>query len=89
MSSQLPTSPAVAQPCAGVSLLRLETVIARTGLGRTKIFELVAEDRFPRPIKVPGLRVSSWVSTEIDEWIADTIAAARAGERAKSGLGVQ
>ncbi|GGA56602.1 hypothetical protein GCM10011385_07630 [Nitratireductor aestuarii] len=56
-------------------LIRLPEVMARTGLGRTFIYRLVAKGLFPKPIKL-GARASAWLENEIDGWII-----ARAAER--------
>lgn len=56
----------------GESLLRLRTVVARVGIGRSKIYELMAEDDFPHPIK-EGAR-SLWVESQIEAWILARIA---------------
>jgi len=57
----------------GVSLLRIDAVKARTGLGRSSIYALAAENRFPKPIQLDGSRVSVWSSADIDRWIAQQI----------------
>lgn len=49
-------------------LLRLGQVESRVGLKKSKIYALIAEGKFPRPVKIG--HASSWVSTEIDQWIA-------------------
>ncbi|MBL8261657.1 MAG: AlpA family transcriptional regulator [Xanthomonadaceae bacterium] len=61
-------------PEAGAhTLIRLPSVIARTGLSRSTLYRLVSAGEFPRPIKL-GERCSAWNSREIDAWIADRIA---------------
>lgn len=57
-------------------LLRLPDVIERAGFKRSKLYALIARGEFPPPIKL-GPRVSAWPSDEIDEWIAQRIAASR------------
>jgi prophage regulatory protein len=59
---------------ATLTLERLPSVIARTGLSRSAIYRAAANDAFPRPIKLSE-RASAWNSAEIDQWIADRIAA--------------
>ena len=49
------------------TLLRLRDVIARTAIGRTRIYEMMGRGEFPRPIKI-GFS-SRWKSSEIDRWI--------------------
>ena len=46
--------------------LRLPAVMERTGLGRSKLYAMAREGRFPKPITIDGIAV--WPSNEIDEW---------------------
>jgi len=58
-------------------LWRRPTVRARTGLSDSEIYRLVREGKFPRQVKFDGGKVA-WVSTEVQKWITDRIAQARA-----------
>jgi prophage regulatory protein len=55
------------------TLLKLPEVIRRTTMCKTKIYTLAG---FPKPIKVGG-QSSAWIESEVDAWIAQTIAAGR------------
>lgn len=55
------------------ALLRLESVKARVGISRSQIYAMIADGRFPKPIRVRGTRVSVWNSGAIDHWIAAQI----------------
>lgn len=55
-------------------LLRLEDVRAVTGLCRSSIYSTA---NFPKPIKIGGGRAVAWISSEVQEYIADAIAASR------------
>ena len=57
-------------------LERLPRVKARTGLSGSEIYRRCATDppTFPRPVKL-GQHASAWVASEIDQFIADRIAA--------------
>jgi prophage regulatory protein len=55
-------------------LLRLPVVLDRIGLRRSLVYEMMAEGRFPAPVKLSG-RAVAWPSDEIDAWIAERIAA--------------
>lgn len=61
------------------TLLRLPVVIERTGLSRSRIYELIAAGEFPEPIK-HSERVNVWPDTEVEAWIGKRLAerAARA-----------
>lgn len=57
-------------------ILRMPQVKARVGLCSVEIYRRIKAGRFPAPIKLDG-RASGWLSNEIDQWIADRIAASR------------
>jgi prophage regulatory protein len=40
------------------------------GLGTTKIYELISEGRFPKPIKL-SVRSVGWLESEIQGWIKE------------------
>lgn len=52
---------------------RLPTVKARTGLGRTKIYELMKEGRFPKARRIAGAHAVGWSSLEVSAWIAEQL----------------
>lgn len=54
-------------------ILRLEAVKSLTGLGRTKIYDLMQQGRFPQGRRIAGSRVTGWDSLEIDAWIAEQL----------------
>jgi prophage regulatory protein len=58
------------------TILRLPAVKARTGLGSTSIYRLIALGTFPKPVRL-GLRAVGWVASEIDAWIAQRVEASR------------
>lgn len=60
-----------------VRLIRLPEVKDRTGIGRSAIYAKVANKDFPAPIKI-GVRTVAWLSTDIDCWIEQRVAAAKA-----------
>lgn len=51
-------------------ILRLPQVKAVSGLGRTKIYDLMKEGRFPKARRIAGANVVGWDSVEIDAWVA-------------------
>ena len=57
-------------------LLRLPDVRQATGLGRSTIYALIAEGRFPSPIKVSE-RATAWVGKEVNAWIEQRIVESR------------
>lgn len=62
---------------SGESLLRIEAVSARLGLGRSAIYELIGKGELRKPIKLG--RASVWPSSEIDRFIAERIGTVRQG----------
>ena len=60
-----------------IRLLRLPQVIDRTGLGKTKLYELQKDGLFPMRIKITAHAVA-WVEEEVETWIAGKVAESRA-----------
>jgi len=52
--------------------LRLSEVQERVGLGRTSIYKMMGEGKFPKPVNTQGRNVA-WLDSEIDEWMMDRI----------------
>lgn len=59
-----------------MTLIRLPEALRRTGLGKAWIYKLIAQKRFPQPVKI-GSRAIAFVESEIDEWINQRIAESR------------
>ena len=60
------------QPSAGNAMPRLLTlrdVTAATALSRSAVYALMAESRFPKPIRI-GTRAVRWVEQEVLDFIA-------------------
>jgi prophage regulatory protein len=57
-------------------ILRLAQVRAITGLGRSFIYQLQAQKRFPQRIKI-GARAVGWLEEEVLKWVADRVAESR------------
>lgn len=58
---------------AGISserLIKLDEVKRRVGLGKSMIYRLISEGRFPAPYKLSPL-ASRWSDREIADWIND------------------
>lgn len=54
-------------------ILRLPDVKAVTGLGRTKIYDLMKEGRFPKARRIAGAHVVGWDSLEVEAWVSDQL----------------
>ncbi len=61
-------------------LLKRKQVLDRTSLSNTVMYQLIAEGRFPQPVKPTGGRASAWVEEEVDQYIASCIALRDANE---------
>jgi prophage regulatory protein len=70
-------SPTAQSVDSQATLLRLPTVMHKTGLGRSTIYKLVSTNAFPAPIKLTTRSVA-WLQREIDIWVASRARASRA-----------
>ncbi len=52
-----------------LTFLRLPAVTRLTGLGRSTIYRLVAEDKFPSPVKLSS-RAIGWHWADLERWSA-------------------
>ena len=57
-------------------LLRLPQVKAFTGLSKSTIYARITEGTFPKQISI-GPRLVVWVESDIQNWIAEQVSAAR------------
>ncbi|MDO6639763.1 AlpA family transcriptional regulator [Shewanella sp. 5_MG-2023] len=55
-----------------MKLLRLNSVIDSTGMGRSTIYKYMADGSFPKPVSL-GARSVAWVESEVHEWISNRI----------------
>lgn len=51
-------------------IVRLKTVLARTGLSRSTLYRKIAEGTFPAQIKI-SVHGAGWRESSINTWIAD------------------
>ncbi len=49
-------------------MLRLPSVLQRTGLSRSTLYDLIKKGRFPKPFKISE-RSSGWRLVDIEEWL--------------------
>jgi prophage regulatory protein len=47
--------------------LRVRSVIRMTGLARSTIYEMMAEERFPKQVRI-GARAVAWRHSDLIEW---------------------
>jgi len=70
------TPHAVSTKVSSPRILRLKEVCRMTGLGRSFIYQLQSEARFPRRIKI-GVRAVGWLERDVLKWLDDRIADSR------------
>ncbi|AYM81056.1 AlpA family transcriptional regulator [Agrobacterium tumefaciens] len=61
-------------------IIRLNTVLSRTGLSRSTIYRKIAEGTFPPQIKI-SINGAGWHESEINRWIANPVEWRPEGER--------
>ena len=53
-------------------IVRLKTVLARTGLSRSTIYRKIAEGTFPAQLQISA-NGAGWHELDINRWIADPV----------------
>ncbi len=53
-------------------IYRLRQVMDATGFGRAWIYQLMAEGKFPKAIRI-GKRAVGWDGTLVDQWVVDRL----------------
>lgn len=53
-------------------IIRLKTVLSRTGLSRSTIYRKIAEGTFPAQIRI-STNGAGWRESDINRWIADPV----------------
>jgi len=56
------------------TFLRMSTVVHMTGLCRSTIYRLIAENKFPTPVRLSD-RAVAWRQTDLDRWSAERMPA--------------
>lgn len=54
-------------------IVRIRTVLARTGLSRSTLYRKMNDGSFPRQVKI-GVHSSGWHESAINTWVADPVA---------------
>lgn len=55
------------EPDAAPLFLRMQAVLRMTGLGRSTIYRLIADNKFPCPVRL-GPRAVAWRRADIERW---------------------
>ena len=54
-------------------IVRLKTVLARTGLSRSTLYRKIGEGTFPKQVRI-SIHGAGWRESAINRWIASPIA---------------
>ena len=65
-------NPEPAVPAGPNRILRLKQVKELTGLCRSSIYQLQAQKRFPKSVKI-GSRAVDWVESAVQRWVEEKI----------------
>jgi len=60
----------------GARFMRLHEVLARTGIGRSTLYEGAKRGTFPAPVRI-GPNTAAWISTEVEAWMHSRIRESR------------
>lgn len=63
------TESPLTDPTSDRLFARMSTVLRMTGLGRSTIYRLIAEDKFPAQVRI-GARAVGWRWTDLERWSA-------------------
>lgn len=61
-------------------LIKLAEVCQRVGLGKTMIYAMVGDGRFPKPYKITASAVR-WSEREVEDWLVRVTSGAGNGTR--------
>jgi prophage regulatory protein len=61
---------------APIHLLRLPQVCEVTGLCKSVVYQLEAEQRFPKRVRITQRSVG-WIEDEVQRWLSDRVASSR------------
>ena len=58
------------------TILRLPALKSRTGLSRSQLYLLIAQDLFPKQIRL-GERAVGWLEDDVERWLQDQVRQSR------------
>lgn len=68
MSNRIQQHVTQASASGSAAVLRLPSVMLKTGLGRSTIYAWVGKNLFPRPVHL-GPRAVGWLAGDIERWV--------------------
>lgn len=63
-------------------IIRLKTVLARTGLSRSTLYRKIAEGTFPPQVRI-SIHGAGWHESAVSSWIADPVGYGRMQDHAQ------
>lgn len=51
-----------------MSILKIDDVMKLTGFGRSTVYVLAKQGKFPKPVKL-SIRSSGWFQDDIEKWL--------------------
>jgi prophage regulatory protein len=72
-----PMSAVISATDQAIRILRLPEVCSVTGLGRSMIYQMEADQRFPKRVRI-GTRAVGWLEGEVRAWLQKRIELSRA-----------
>lgn len=67
MADPTTDAPPPGEEPVAIDFYRMPSVLRRTGLCRSTIYKLIAENKFPSPVRLAG-RAVGWRRTDLDRW---------------------
>ena len=67
MPQRTPEAQEHATEAQTATFVRMAVVVRMTGLGRSTIYRLMAEDKFPSPVRL-AKRAIAWRRVDLDRW---------------------
>jgi prophage regulatory protein len=64
-----------------MKIIRISTVVERTGLSRSSIYSFLKSDSFPKQVRL-GVRSVGWRESDVEAWISNRIEVNNSGHSA-------
>ena len=54
-------------------MLSVKQVSEKTAIGVSTIWKMVAEGRFPKPLKYKSMDKTAWIEYEVEDWLTENL----------------
>lgn len=68
-----------------MKIVRLQQLIAMTGLARSTIYKLMGDNKFPKSVTL-GCRSVGWIEEEVQQWLSEKVEARQDPRRSNRTL---